>query len=371
MPSEIQKKNQNWFFNSQPDHAVAPATLDKKPVFVDVGGNGDCGFRAVAAGIIDHFLMHPRLMNNDFLKKILDLHFGYFPEHRTTMPGLVTAAERMLQLTKQLRMNTLIQTLSYSLRQMAVNELCAHPDVYRGAFIHQNEHTTPEQMRKASTWIDESSIAALANALAMPIEVHVVERVKTLPMRLVYNATAKGAPPVVIQLQSGHYVPRVTLGERFTSVLSQPVRGLLPVMDHVKQDQGMADIFAIIALEDERLLKTFETTYKKLSTMVAAHEFGKNDLLDAYVTGISCSDYLEGRTTCVSIEQGSQHFFDTISRAKAGFANATNPADDHEKAITNELIHALARAVSIGQMSEDHIFGRIEQSQNTAHRSTL
>ena len=371
MSSEIQKMNNHWFFNNPSNHSVAPLSLDKKTIFVDVGGNGDCGFRAVAAGIIDNFLMHPRMMNAEFLKKLLDLHFKLFPEQQTTMPGLVTYAERMQQLIKQTRMGVLIQTLSYSLRQVAVHEMCTHPELYRGAFVQQNEQTTPEEMRKPTTWIDESSIAALAKALDMPIEVHVVEQVKTLAMRLIYNETAKGAPPIVIQLQSGHYVPHVTMSERFTNMQSQPVRALQPVIDDTINDRSLSEIHAIIALEDERLLRAFENMCAKLSTMVAAGEIRKEHLLDVYVKGIANSDYLDGRGACVSKEQGNQHFFQTIARAKTGLSNAINPADDHDKAITKELVHALARAVSIGQMSEDHVFGHIEHLQETPTRPTL
>ena len=158
---------------------IASEVLSKvgaKRVFVDVGGNGDCGFRAIAAGLLDYFLMHPR-MNGELLNKVLSSHFSYFPTHRTTMPGLVKASERMERLIKQVRMTELLPAMAYTLRQLAVTELCENPALYRGAFIDRHETTTPEEMRKPTTWIDESSIAALARALAMPIEVQIVERV--------------------------------------------------------------------------------------------------------------------------------------------------------------------------------------------------
>jgi hypothetical protein len=350
------------FFSSQEPTAVD--TYEIKPAFIDVGGNGDCGFRAVAAGLIDNFLQHPR-MNADLLNKVLACYFSYFPAHRTTLPGLVTAAERMQQLIKDVRMGDLISAAAYTLRQIAVTEMCTHPERYRGAFVERNEGTTPEDMRKSTTWIDESSIAALANALAISIEVQVVERGKTLPMRLRYNDLGAGTPPVVMQLKNGHYTPRVSLVERFTSVNSQCVRKVQPV-NTVTADPELPEIYATIAREDERLVVAFENAYDRLALMVAAGELSKDDLLAMYVKGMADSDYLSGRITHVCIEHGNQHFFDAIIRAQRGSPQDSSPTSGNDKVIVDELIHALARAFTIGQMSADHVFASIDEKQDVS-----
>ena len=360
MPILSQPYVNHGFFSSPEPTAVD--TYGLKSSFVDVGGNGDCGFRAVAAGLIDHFLRHPR-MNTELLNKILASHFSYFPAHRTTLPGLVTAAERMQQLIKDVRMGELVQAAAYTLRQIAVTEMSTHPELYRGAFVERNEGTTPLDMRMATTWIDESSIAALANALSISIEVQVVERGKTLPMRLRYNDLGAGTPPVVMQLQNGHYTPRVSLVERFTSVNSYCGRTLQPV-NTIADDPDLPEIYAAIAREDKRLVVAFDNAYDRLAVMVAAGELNKDDLLAMYVKGMVASDYLSGRIAHVCIEHGNQHFFDAIIRAQRGVQQESRPAGDNDRFIVDELVHALARAITIGQMSADNIFLPIDEKQD-------
>lgn len=358
-------KYSTGFFPAPNRSSVRTSKSHKKPVFVNVGGNGDCGFRSIAAGIIDNFLTHPRA-NSDLLAKILGQHFNFFPEHKPTLPGLVTATERLTHVIKHVRMGELLPSLAYTLRQMAVTEMCEHPARYRGAFVDNNEGTTPADMRQAATWIDESSIAALANVLALPIEVEVVSRVKTLPMRLRYNESESGNSPVVIQLQGGHYIPQVTSSEMFTPVSSQPARVITPATEKQAEDRSLAEIHAAIAVEDKRLVDTFEETHHRLMTMVIAGELSKQDLLSMYVKGMANSDYLVGRVAYVGVEHGNQHFFDAILNTQRG--NAQEAISTGDEAIMTELVHALARAITIGQMNADELFAHVEDSLSTASR---
>jgi hypothetical protein len=334
----------------------------KKSVFVNVGGNGDCGFRSVAAGLIDNFLNHPRA-NADLLAKVLNEHLNFFPEHKPTLPGLVTASERLKHMIRHVGMGEFLQSLAYTLRQMAVTEMCKHPELYRGAFVDNNEGTKPADMRKANTWINESSIAALSNVLALPIEVQVVTRQKTLPMCLHYNASETGNSPVVMQLQGGHYIPRVTSTELFKPVSSQPVRVIAPATETLAEDRSLAEIHAAIAIEDKRLVDAFEDAHHRLSTMVVAGELSKNDLLKMYVKGMATSDYLAGRVAYVGVEHGNQDFFDAIISTQRGVAQEDLPTGDQH--IMAELVHALARAITIGQMNADDIFAHMEDSLDT------
>ena len=338
-----------------------PSTGEKRagPAFVDVGGYGDCGFRSVAAGIIDGFLHHPRAYA-DLLSKVLAHHVGYFPAHRTTLPGLTTPTDRMQQLIKTIRMSELVPAMAYTLRQMAVTEMLASPSRYRGAFVQRHEGTTPDEMRKAGTWIDESSIAALAHVLDLPIEVHVVGRGKTLPMRLRYNDLGAAQAPVVMRLQDGHYTPRVHNKDRFEARISQRTHAVLPAEIKAPADRPLSEIYAEIAAEDKRLVDAFESAYDRLAVMVAAGELSKDDLLAMYIKGMATSDYLSGRVAHVCAEHGSQQFFDEIIQAQRGEQSSvlSAPGDD----TVNELVHALARAMTIGQMSEENVFAHVDTS---------
>ncbi|WP_064088252.1 OTU domain-containing protein [Legionella feeleii] len=266
--------------------------------------------------------------------------------------------------------------LAYVLRQIAVDELCAHPEKYRGAFAsfedndqHANEdrEATPERMRQETTWIDESAIAALANALKLPIEVHVVTKNKELPMRLQYNASSDATPEVVMQLQNGHYIPRVSQPARFMNISEQQknMGPLQPVTQSV-QDPPLSEILAKIAAEDQRLLEEFENTVNQLTASVIAGEVTKEELLEIYVKGMAKSDYLQGRVKYVGLEHGNQRFFEAIESAKPGakIKAVRLGSDSHDKQVVNELVHAIARAISIGQLDPGVVFAKIEHDED-------
>ena len=340
-----------------------------KKALVDVGGQGDCGFRAVAAGIVDNFLINPRL-KGDLLGNLLPRHYNYFPQHRHNVSGLITPAERMEQLITQVRMPELIQTLAYTLRQIAVDELCAKPAHYRGAFANQHEQTAPEIMRKPSTWIDETAIAALSNALDLPIEVNMVSHGKELPVRLQYNISSKNQG-VVMQLQDVHYMPRVTHSERFTTVKSQQASRIKAAEDVASTDPSLTEILTKIAEENKHLVHEFENTRNRLSAMVAAGELNKQDLLAIYIKGMATSDYLPGRVKYIGIEHGNQDFFAAIMKAQQGVAAVELSTASYDEQVINELVHGIARAVSIGHMNAADVFAEIDNKEHSRSSRVL
>ena len=357
------------FFNNS--NQLTDLSHKKLPTIIDVGGNGDCGFRAIAAGLIDNFLQHPRIKTGDALNKVLAKHFEYFLSHKGESKSLVTPTNRMEELIHNLRMPELIKALAHTLRQIAVTELCAHPERYRGAFIDDHNETgmTPAVMRKSGTWINESSIAALSNALDLPIKVRVIDGGKIVPMNLSYNVNDNGQHPVVIQLENGHYKPEVLLTERFRSErYSQPLTDIEPVAAAV-EDPSLSEIIAAINAEDRRLADEFDRIKHRLSAMVDAGELNQDALLSIYSSNIKSSDYLKGRVACVGVEHGNQHFFDAISKAKGDSLNVSTPNVGFDKQIVDELVHALARAITIGQMKSNEVFAQIDERQEV--RSAL
>ncbi|WP_131782087.1 hypothetical protein [Legionella gresilensis] len=144
--------------------------------FVDVGSkNGDCGFRAIAAAIIDNVLTRRRL-NQPLLVAILEQHSKYF--NLPQAAGLLTPIERLLQLIdRPSAMSKFLTEFAYTLRQIAVDKISNNPERYRGAFIDDDGDisATAQQMRQPNTWIDETAIAALAEALNISITVNFVD----------------------------------------------------------------------------------------------------------------------------------------------------------------------------------------------------
>lgn len=322
------------------------AEKDLTPQFVDVGGTGDCGFRSLAAGFIDNFLTQPSKIRASLLKQVLDHHFRYFPEYKTSIPG--TPEDKMARLIKAGRMGELVHMLAYTFRQIAVDELCRHPEYYRGAFVQDHEQTSPAEMRLASTWIDESSIAAFSNALQMPVDVLLGDNPDTLRKRLRYNRDADNQS-VTMRLRGAHYIPRLVNHERFSLVKSQIFCRLQPEVDKLGIDPSLPEILIKINAEDRRLLASFEQTKNRLTWMVSNGELSKLDLLAIYIKGMGTSDYLSNRAKHASIEHGSQHFFNLICNAQKD-----SPAlDEIQKTDELALIHALSRAISIGHLSED------------------
>jgi hypothetical protein len=357
------------FFNTNTVPVKPQGTLnnaaEKKPQFVDVGGIGDCGFLAVASGIIDN--AYKARPNQAMLSKLLEQHNKYFP--LPVFPGLVTPAERLKAMVKSMNnrpepMARFLPELAYTLRQMAVDELCANPARYRGAFVDDNEGTSPEKMRLQTTWIDESYIAAISQALTIPVTVQLVTKGKEVPARLHYGQEYAPSDKIVMQLQHKHYTPQVTNVALFEKVREQPIRSITPKVDTQQKDPELSQILKRIEAEDTRLLRIFETNLERLQKLVKLGEINKDLLLTIYIKGMNNSDYLQGRIKHVGIEHGNQNFFNAIESARRPSSIVGLPKGSHDEQVTKELIHAIARAISIGQLDENAVF-EFEQSVDT------
>lgn len=349
-------------FFSTPKMKASTASIQKKVAFVNVGGNGDCGFRSVAAGFLDNFIAQNRV-KNDVLAKVLKKHFQLFPSHCTHVAGLVTPSERMQMLLDKISTPELIPSLGFTLRQLAVDELVANPSKYRGAFTNINEGTSPESMRKENTWIDESAIAAIAQVLQTPIKVKVVQADRELPYSLNYNEQGTN-PKIVVQLQNKHYVPRVANVERFSKATSLAARNIAP-QSIENTDKSIEQILKEIAEDDKRINSEFEANKTRLTTMVFAGELNKKDLVTLYVNGMNNSDYLQGRTKYVGIEHGNQHFFETLRAAQKGQEVVSPQKGTYDEQVVAALIGGIARAVSIGQMDPNVVFEHLDNKQES------
>ncbi len=337
-----------------------PSVVAKSRTIVNVGGNGDCGFRSIAAGLIDNFIAFPHL-NKTLLSKVLRRHFEYYPRHRPQMVGLATPNQLMDLVLKKVATPELIQSIAYTLRQFAVDEMIENPVKYPGAFVQHNEQTSPAEMRNSQTWIDESSISALAKTLDVPVEVRLITSGKELASPpLKYNSQANHSatnPSIVIELERQHYRPRLLNPDVFKSNVYESKPVLQPVNKAVA-DCDMPEILRKIAAEEKRTVAEFEGTRDLLTTMVGAGELTKKNLLDLYIKGMGTSDYLKGRVKYVDQEHQSDFF----SRAIAQLPSHS-PSQMHDDAIVAELVYALARAISVGHMRAEDVFTQMEAQQ--------
>ncbi|ASQ44698.1 OTU domain-containing protein [Legionella clemsonensis] len=347
------------FFKGLPAKGVTSAfkSIRKTSHFVDVGGNGDCGVRAIAAGIISKVLFEQR--STPELAALLSKHFEYFPEQKPRLP-LATPAEQLECMTEKGKMATAIQSLAYTIRQLAVDEMVANPAHYRGAFVgNEAMPTSPEAMRLPTTWIDESVIAAAAKATGFPINVRVVSEGKELPMRLHYSAKKEtSVTPLVIQLQNKHYIPSVHHPAPFQAVKSGHMHRVEP-RQIAKNDPNLEEVLAKIEREDKRLLKEFEDTKRRLTAAVEVDGAPKELLLNIYIEGLKKSDYLQGY---VGIEHGSEDFFKAIKDVNGELEVVRSELDNPDQHFTKQLIHAIARAVTINHLDASEVFEKIESA---------
>ncbi|KTD22747.1 Predicted cysteine protease (OTU family) [Legionella lansingensis] len=356
------------FFSKPPTYETLkpfPGFLSKqgtKPTFVDVGGHGDCGFRAIAAGIINKILFENE--DSPELRAVLERHFEYFPKHKQE---LRRNPQGRYSIPLHL-MPELVQTMSYTIRQMAVDKIVEEPEHYRGAYLGSNEAmpVSPAQMRLESTWIDETAIAAAAKAIKLPIEVKVVTPEKPLPLRLQYagsdSKSTTPIKPIVMQLKNKHYTPKVKDPVYFQTAKSMPVAKIMPQEVEKKKEPEMAEILARIEAEDARIEAKFKETKKRLAAAAAAGEAGKDLLLDIWVDQRDYSDYMRGFSGYVGTQHGAQNFFNALDRHDLQAVHAE--VKSHKQQITDELVHAIARAITIGDLDENAVFDKIEQQQS-------
>lgn len=363
------------FFGS-PIKPVAQTVATAK-VAVNVGGDGDCGFRALAAGIIDNMLLDQQMRkvllrprkNQKAISVLCEQYFKYFPEQNTPR-ALATPEERFMQLIRTKGMAEVVRKLAFVIRQVAVSEMVTYPEKYRGAYVSDSltesyKGTSPAAMREPHTYIDETAIAAAAEALDLNVKVRVVAPGKELPLTLNYGAKEAKAQQVAIQLQNEHYIPEVVHVERFQNIANIPATAPLNAVMQEHHDPEQSVIMERIKQDDARIIAEYDKQEARLQIMLSLEEITMQELLDIYVKGLGTSDYLQGRIAHVGQENGNQVFFEAITRAQKGDKAISLTNETHKEQVQQALIHAIARAISIGQMPET-VLDRKESISPTA-----
>jgi hypothetical protein len=322
----------------------------------DLGGTGDCGWRSIAAAIIDSYLCKEIRVNFDELMKIYQQHY----------PQDISAGTNpdFKKLIESQPPQELVIKLAYALRQLAVNEIVKNPNQYMGAFADKTEGTSPASMRGQHTWIDETGIAAIANALNIPIKVTSNSELKV--PHLTYNAEARSTTkPLTIHFTGGHYIPEVktnyferrepvtadTVVARKTNanktvnaaesqqILAATTAKSIEPQPIQYNDPSLKEIWAKIrqseALDEQRELQVQQKLQK----------FTTNELIFLYRKTMPHSDYLPGKIRAVTREHGGDSFFkDAVEHGNAKIGRETETR--------NILIQALAKEEYIHPRSE-------------------
>lgn len=336
------------------------ADVAQKPGFVDVGGNMDNMFHALAAGIVDNILTRPRT-NQAVLIQLMEHHGRYFPAVEINR-HLITPLQKLeKRVAKPILLAQFIGDLAYTLRQIAVNELCAHPELYRVNF----EQMSPAEMRQSGSKMPKNSIHAVANALNIPVTLNEIEAGKEGQKQQHCGPGATGSPhdQIVMLTQRDYYIPQVLQIKRIEDALAQTTLPSTPLESVESLDPPVAELQHSVKKADEALIAEFERNVQRMMTMAEAGEVDKKTLLDVYIENLNASFSAQASTKSVGSEHGSQQFFEDV------MSNIDRPVRvpgvvhaSHEQQVLKELINALARGISLGQMDEDNVYSQMEHA---------
>lgn len=334
-------------------------------VVMDFGGNGDCGFRVIAGLLLFNFSKENNSYKERTLQKILDNFYTYYPAFKPD--NKVHAKEHLNALLKHQPIDQLIAMFAFVLRQLSVDEMCSNVEIYRGAFVANSEGTSPAQMRKNNTWIDESAIAALAMSLDIPVEVVDKGQGRALGRSYVYNQTASDTK-ITMQLQSGHYKGVVKAQpnevEHFRGSRKSYTPPMISPIAISRQDPSFEEIIAKCNSYDQKVLNEFNQLKDNLTFKFKVGELNKEKLVQMYIGAMKNSDYLQGRHIVSIKESGNESFFNTINDAQAANKNGItiNYPETQLDSVVEELIHAISRACVIDQANLEELFQYMEES---------
>ncbi|MFC3909837.1 OTU domain-containing protein [Legionella dresdenensis] len=338
-----------------------PATEKDQAALVNMGGTGDCGFRAVAAAIIDNVFSNPHF-NSKALARISVRHREYFPASQTGR--LTTPAEWFKHQSREpALMAQFVRDLAYTLRQMAVDEFYARPDLYRGVFMEMAGEDSAAEMRKPNTWIKGSAIAALANMLELPINVHYTRPGHELHARLKFGVRNEKNKRelLTIHLENEHYYPKVKNIRRFEEAAANlPVKPAMPVVSPVN-DPDLATVLKQIEEANRVVELSYAGNIHKLKALLSDKPIKKEKLLEIYVDNLKNSDYPEGHVNQVGLEHGNQNFFNAI-HGKREMPTGKPAGQNHDERVISEVLRALARAITIDHLHAQTIFDQLEQA---------
>lgn len=309
--------------------------------FVNVGGSG---FQALAVWFIDTFesvspLLSQRWMKTELVRVLLRAHFDYFP-----------AQKNYSHCVQQLILNVprleLLASLTYTFACIAMQELCLHPARYRALFFKTNVPVIESLLIQP----DRYCIAALARALSWPMEIYDVgdNKVVHTRFRYYYKTPDPNWPWVVLQLNAvSHFRPLLPskawhLGQKNGSLNTLVRRLVMTYQYHHKHDLELTIINA-----DKALLASFDYHYARLKAWVTAGELTLQNLKAMYIGYIRQVTH----TKRIGTEYGHQDYFNHIFCKYRDITEFMLPASRYSHDLTHSLLHALARGLSLDEIS--------------------
>ena len=234
-----------------------------------------------------------------------------------------------------------------SLRQIAVEEMSQDPEneQYHDALV---KHSLAA-MRQPGVPIGICALSALANRLNIPVTFREKSCESDLPLLHPHMGPASGAnvaDPVSLQKVSDYYLVSVHHSECFMSLSERrlPASQLPEVHDAGDSDNTL--ILHRKRKHNQQILKAYQVTRNRLTTMLSAGEIDQEQLLSAYIRSIKPGSL------------GTQSRFTSLMNDGARPVRASGAPEilDRHEQLNHELIGALARLASLGLVNENELY---------------
>lgn len=220
--------------------------------FIHVGGDQ---FRALAVSLID-YLRNTRRVNDISLKKILECFDSRYPQY-VPRPLYFSAAERLGMLINGPRKSEVVECMADVLRQLAVDEIYAHPLNYREIFNDFPASTPLDYLRQTTTPLSSDALRALSCILSLTIILSITEHGKEFRARVVHANNSTGGPrgELYLQVQGTNYLPGVKNESDFAYVGHLAVKAPKPVEQTTSGT--LAPLIELTATNNSELLRNY------------------------------------------------------------------------------------------------------------------
>ena len=325
--------------------------------FINVGGKKP--FHALAVAFIDAVKRAPRV-NDATLKTVLERFFAYYPKFKSPQPYL-TPAEHMEFLINGPRKSEIVECKAFVLRQLAIDEIYANPLNYKEVFDGLNPITSRGYLRDPSILMPVSVLRALTQSLAITLTLSHVEHGKELRMKETYTNSSVSTPKLelALQVQGEHCFPGVKNKADFAYVGQLAINPPQPVENEAEKAGTIADMVALIAEDNKRLLQSYLQWRKNLLTMIDDNKLTTANLVDSYIKFLP-----EKNNMGFSLAA----FFSKLTQSTA-MPVATDVPVNSNKQMNGLLVGSLASWISMDIIDADHLFEHLEHSAHSAAAS--
>lgn len=308
---------------------------------MDIPAPVNSKFYSIAAAMLDR-AMNALHLNHEVWSRILQRHFLYFPQHKINEIEFSPKFDPIKHLMNQFSLSELIETLAYTLRQLALDEMMKHPTLHYEAIFSRIHHQSQlEALRDAKTPLDKCIFYALAKVIHLDIMVQVSvtgQELPTPPYIYPHDLNDAHHSLIILEQEEGHYKPRLKNPSLLPDISEQSLSILKPNASNVMELYGINDIQRILEQERKNRLFEFEHVHTCLLAMWEAKEITKTDLLNVFVQ-------LKPSSTCSSDFQPSTH----------------SHLRSHAEEMIYHWIQAIAIAVSYHEYNQDDLFEQLEK----------